>query len=162
MALPSLIPSLAQFPQLLAGGSLAFEPVEAANRGVECVLAPGELVGGLPHSALDRAASPDTGEQFLDSFDDGAFSDLRADCDPAGAISDRRAAIERELPLAHANDHAGAAGTAAENPEASEQAFRLRPGTTRYGHALQALPGLGVDNRRESCLVQHRAEAKFT
>src|SRR6266566_5634115 len=122
MAFPSLIPSLAQFPQLLAGSILALEPVEGANSRVECVLAPGELVGGLPHSALDRGASLDTGEQFLHRVDDSALGDRCADRHPLRAVANRRATIDRIGAVVRAaDDHPSAAGAAAEHPQTREQ-----------------------------------------
>src|SRR5919201_2920211 len=132
MALPSLISSLAQFLQPLPRGVLVLEPLKGPECLVEGVLAPRELVGGLSHAGLDRDASPNSGQQFLDSLDDGPLGDRGADRYSPRAVADRRASVDRVAAVVGAaDDHPGAAGTAAENAEPRAQGFWLRGAAAR-------------------------------
>src|SRR5262245_12336644 len=132
MAISGLIPRGAKLLEPFSRGLLVLEARERADCAVERFLSPGELVGGVPDSVLDRGASLHPGEQFLHLGHDLRLRSVGADRDPLRAVTDRRAPVEAITSLACPDDHPGAAGAAAEDAETCEQPLdfgRLPRGT---------------------------------
>src|SRR6266576_6550673 len=136
MSIPRRITFFAQLPQPVASRGLVLQAVEDADRSFEGLLAACEFVGRCGGTALDRRTTFDACKKALHRIDHSVLGERGADRDAARAVANRWTAVERIVPVVRgADDHAGAARTAAQDVEAREQPLRFRPAAPRDADA---------------------------
>ena len=145
-----------------ADGSSA--TTEKARMAREFGLAHVELGGCGFTSIFDARPSFHVREKGLHRFRHGSLGNLRADRDALRTVGHRRAAVERvELAalLRRADDHAGAAGAAAQHAETGQEAIGHGSAAARQPHPLHTLERGRRDDRGVRRLVHVAAEAEL-